>query len=66
MFDSFATHGLLPARLLCAWDFPGKLKSIKEGGAMLKAVESSCRSLGIVSVLYLERVAVCPGLFRTE
>ena len=23
MFDSLATHVLLPARLLCQWDFPG-------------------------------------------
>ena len=24
MSDSLQSHGLLPARLLCPWDFPGK------------------------------------------
>ena len=33
---------------------------------MLKAMESSYRSPGIVSVLYIQTVAICPRLFRTE
>ena len=52
MFNSFATHGLQPARLLCPWDFSGK----KTGVVAISSLKGSSqlRDPSLVSCLQVD------------